>query len=194
MTFGSRTRGLAIGAAGLATTGLGGALAAVTGRLTLDLRIGRQTRPLGPIDVTIKAPRELVHTVIAEPYLKRQTRAMAAKLRVVERGSDMVVAEHFTPLASRLVATTVESVRFSPPARVDFRLLRGPVPGVVECFELDTTPDDGTRLHYEGTLETDFWSLGALWGQIVAKSWTKAVSQSLASIKAEAERRARHKR
>jgi hypothetical protein len=119
---------------------------------------------------------------------------MAAKLRVVERGSDMVVAEHFTPLGSRLVATTVESVRFSPPARVDFRLLRGPVPAVLECFELDATPDDGTRLHYQGTLETDLWQVGALWGRIVARHWTRTVSESLASIKAEAERRARHKR
>lgn len=192
--FGPSVRRAAIGVAGLATTGAGYAVAVVTGRLTLDLRIGRRRRPLGPIDATIEAPRPVVHAVIAEPYLKRPTHAMAAKLRVVERGSDMVVAEHFTRLGSRLVATTVESVRFSPPARVDFRLLRGPVPAVLESFELDTTPDEGTRLRYQGTLETDLWYLGALWGRIVAKHWTRTVSESLASIKAEAERRARHKR
>ena len=84
------------------------------------------------------APRELVFDVIAEPYLGRAPRALAAKLRVLERGSDMVLAAHFTPLGGRLglVAQTVETVRFTRPERVDFRLVRGPVPHVVEAFVL----------------------------------------------------------
>jgi hypothetical protein len=48
------------------------------------------------------APREVVFDVIAEPYLGRAPRALADKLRVLERGGDMVLAAHFTPLGGRL--------------------------------------------------------------------------------------------
>jgi hypothetical protein len=39
----------------------------------------------------------------------------------------------------------VETVRFTPPERVDFRLVRGPVPHVVETFLLATYPLPATR-------------------------------------------------
>ena len=55
-------------------------------------------RPLGPQQLEMAAPRELVFDVIAEPYLGRTPRALADKLRVLERGSDMVLAAHFTPV------------------------------------------------------------------------------------------------
>src|SRR6516225_5275448 len=45
----------------------------VRGALTLDLGIGRRTRPLGPITLTIAAPPETVFDVIAAPYLGRKT-------------------------------------------------------------------------------------------------------------------------
>ena len=185
----------AIMGAGAATAGVAGYLAAATGRVTLDLDIGRRRRALGPLDVIIDAPREVVHALIAEPYLLRTTRAMSEKLRVVERDENLVVAEHRTQIRSWLVATTVEAVRFTPPARVDFRLLRGPVPAVVESFQLEVMPDGRTQLHYEGTLETDLWRVGATWGRLVARHWTSAVSESMDSIRTEAERRrARHAR
>jgi hypothetical protein len=38
----------------------------------------------------------------------------------------MVLAAHFTPITFG-VATTVETVRFERPERVDFRVVRGPV-------------------------------------------------------------------
>ena len=72
----------------------------------------------------------------------------------------MVLAAHRTPVRGRLVATTVETVRFTRPDRVDFRLTRGPVPHVVEQFLLTTTAD-GTRLEYTGELGTDLWAVGA---------------------------------
>jgi hypothetical protein len=58
---------------------------------------------------------------------------------------------------------TVETVRFTRPERVDFRLVRGPVPHVVESFML-SEHDAGTRLVYEGELGTDLWALGQRWG------------------------------
>jgi hypothetical protein len=165
----------------------------VRGAVTIDLGLGRRTRELGPLTAAILAPPEVVFDVIAAPYLGRTPRAMADKLRVVERGDDMVIAEHFTSvLGGRMAATTVESVRFERPHLVHFRLLRGPVPLVTETFELNSG-NGGTTTDFEycGELSTDLWSVGAWWGRIVARRWETAVSDSLQSIRAEAERRAR---
>jgi hypothetical protein len=115
---------------------------------------------------------------------------MADKLDVLERGGDLVLAEHRTPVRWGLWALTLETVRFSRPDRIDFRLARGPVPSVVERFEL-TDEDGRTMLRYTGELETDLWGLGATWGALVARHWTAAVEKSLAGVKVEAERRAR---
>lgn len=159
----------------------------VRGALTLDLGVGRRTRPLGPIRLTIAAPREVVFDVIAGPY-RRTPRAMRDKLEVLERGEDLVLAAHHTPLAFGQRATTVETVRFEPPGRIAFRLVRGPVPHVVETFELTATPDGGTDFLYTGELGTDLWALGAWWGDLVAKSWERTVEASLTGARDEAER------
>lgn len=159
------------------------------GALTLDLGVGRRLRPLGPMFVRIRASRETVFGVIADPYLKRTPRAMRDKIEILERGSDMVVAAHFTALTDRLTVTTVEAVRFQAPERVAFRLLRGPVPHLTETFELREIAG-GSELEYRGELGTDLWALGARWGDLVARPWERTVEQSLVSIRAEAERRA----
>jgi len=138
----SRVTAAAGGAA--AVTAVGSFLA-VRGDLTLDVGWGRTRRPLGPFGVDIAAPQQVVFTVIADPYLARTPHAMAAKLQVIERGSDMVLAAHHTHLNKRLRATTVETVRFARPDLVAFRLVRGPVPGVTETFQLSAT-GTGTRL------------------------------------------------
>lgn len=161
----------------------------VRGALTLDLGVGRRLRPLGPIERTIAAPPETVFDVIAAPYLGRTPRAMHDKLRVWERGNDMALAAHLTT-AGRLTTTTVETVRFERPHRISFRLLRGPVPHVVETYELSAKPG-GTEFVYSGELGTDGWRLGQWWGDRVAAPWERAVAASLDSIQAEAERRAR---
>jgi hypothetical protein len=165
----------------------------VSGACPLDLGIGRRVRPLGPQHLEVAAPREQVFDLITEPYLGRTPRALADKVRVLERGSDMVLAAHFTPLGGRLglVAQTVETVRFTRPERVDFRLVRGPVPHVVEAFILSEPPDGaGTLLTYQGELAADLWRLGQWWSRLVAGRWEQTVATSLAAVKAEAERRA----
>jgi len=164
----------------------------VRGSLTLDLGIGRRLRPLGPLRFALAAPREVVFDVIAGPYLARTPRALRDKLEVLERGDDLVLAAHHTP-AYGLRATTLETVRFERPERVHFRLVRGPVPHVVERFELRERPD-GTELEYSGELGTDLWSLGSLWGAAVARTWEATVERSIADVKAEAERRSHAKR
>ncbi|MFJ4014400.1 SRPBCC family protein [Streptomyces sp. NPDC090026] len=178
---------------GAVVTGTGAAagyLGLVTGALALDVGVGRRTRPLGLQTVDIAAPREVVFDVIAQPYLGRATRAMREKVLVLERGSDMVLAAHHTPVAGgRLTATTVETVRFTRPERVDFRLVRGPVPAVTESFTL-TEHESGTRLVYEGELATDLWRAGQWWGGLVAPRWEATVAASLATVGQEAERRA----
>ena len=160
----------------------------VRGDLALDVGVGRRVRALGPQEIHIHAPRDVVFEVISGPYL-RTPRAMRAKLEVLERGADMVLAAHHTPVAFGLTATTTETVRFEPPGRIEFRLVRGPVPHVVETFEL-REEGEKTELVYTGELGTDLWALGERWGVLVARSWEKTVAASLASTKEEAERRA----
>jgi hypothetical protein len=180
-------------AAGVCLGGLtGGFLLVLRGAVTVDVGLGRRTRPLGPLHAEIRATPEVVFDVVAAPYLGRTPRALADKLRVLERGGDMVIAEHITPvLGGRVIAITLESVRFERPRLIHFRLLRGPVPSVVETFELTTGRSGATTdFEYRGELSTDLWSLGAWWGRVVARRWERAVGESLESIRAEAERRA----
>jgi hypothetical protein len=187
VTSSRRAAVLAVVAAGGLLTGAGAYLGLVTGAVPLDLGVGRRTRMLGPLTMRIAAPREVVYDVIAAPYTRRTTRAMNEKVQVLERGTDMVLAAHYTPLRGRLRATTVETVRFTRPERVDFRLVRGPVPHVVESFQLDQD-GDGTLLVYSGELGTDVWGLGERWGDLVATTWEATVKTSLESVSAEAER------
>jgi hypothetical protein len=181
---------------GLAAAAVAGAVGyrlVVGGELTLDTGLGRHIRPLGPLTFTIAAPRETVFDVIAAPYLGRMPRAIAEEIEVLERGGDMVLAAHRTPVGGRMVATTIETVRFDRPETVAFRLVRGPVPHVVEQFTLH---DDAgaTRLEYRGELGTDFWQLGRWWGNQVAAKWEATVWGSLVRVRDEAERKAASRR
>jgi len=161
----------------------------VSGEMTLDVGSGRRTLPLGPLTRTINAPRDTVFDVVAAPYLGRTPRALAGEIEILERGSDMVLAAHHTAVGRKLSATTVETVRFERPARVTFRLVRGPVPHVTETFTLTET-GGRTSFLYEGELGTDFGAVGQWWGKKVASKWVATVEASLAGISAEAERRA----
>jgi hypothetical protein len=180
-------RGIGV-AAGAVSLGVGFRLL-LGGDLTVDTGLGRVVQPLGPFSVAMAAPRVIVFEVIASPYLGRTPRALADELTVLERGSDMVLAAHRTRVGGRLVATTVETVRFNRPETVDFRLVRGPVPRVVERFTLHDE-EGSTRLEYTGELGTDFWLPGRWWGRLVARKWEATVRSSLERIRVEAERRA----
>ncbi|WP_203217554.1 SRPBCC family protein [Nocardia arthritidis] len=175
---------------GAATAAAASYAGLVTGAVPIDLGIGRRTRALGPRTVDIDAPRETVFAVLSEPYLDRQTRAMAEKIAILDRGADMVLAEHRTPLPGGLVARTTETVRFTAPERIDFRLVRGPVPYVVEQFLLAET-GSGTRVEYHGEMGTDLGPVGQRWARIVVGPWENAVAATFAGVKSEAERRAR---
>jgi hypothetical protein len=161
----------------------------VRGALTLDLGVGRRVRPLGPLRVRIRAPREVVFDVISGPYLGRTPRRLASKLEVLERGSDLVLAAHFTDIGWGLTTTTVETVRFEPPQRIAFRLVRGPVPHALESYSLHEV-DGKTDFEYRGELGTDLWSLGEWWGARVARAWERTVAKSVEAIRTESERRA----
>lgn len=175
-------------AAGGVTVGVVGYLGLVTAAVPLDLGLGRRQRSLGPLSIDIHAPRDTVFDVIAEPYGERSTRASREKVRVLERGEGMVLAAHYTPVRGRLKATTVETVRFIRPHHVAFRLVRGPVPHVVETFELEEQKGT-TRLSYAGELGTDLWGLGERWGSLVAATWVATVQSAFEAVRAESERR-----
>ncbi len=158
-----------------------------SGAVTIDSGIGRRIRSLGPVTWEIAADRETVFDVIASQYLGKTPRSMKDYLHVWERGTDMVLAAHFTQVKCG-VTSTVETVRFEQPDRIHFRLVRGPVPHVRESFILNAT-ESGSTLTWEGELGTDFGALGALWGDVVARSWEKAVRSSMTAIITESERR-----
>lgn len=182
-------RRVATASASVATAVWGYVLVA-RGALTLDLGIGRRVRPLRTIRVSIAASSETVFDVVAAPYLNKTPRAMRNKLEVLERGSDMVLAAHYTQLRGFVTVTTVETVRFERPERITFRLVRGPVPHLAETFELHETAE-GTELAYTGEIGTDLWLLGVWWGEQVSGPWERTVEESLIGVKAEAERRGR---
>lgn len=189
-----RRLGLSATLTGAAGGLAGAAFLASRGRLHLDVGWGRSMCPLGPMTVSIDAPRELVLEVVSAPYLGSMPSSMRGKLVILERHGNLVVAEHRTHL--RWVgAVTVESVLFEPPGRVSFRLLRGPVPHVVEEFVLEQE-GAGTRFTYRGELGADLWVLGRIYGaKMVKPAWEAAVGRSLAEIKAGAEQRsAAHRR
>jgi hypothetical protein len=143
--------------------------------------------------VLIDAPRDLVFEQIAAPYLGRTPAALRTKLQVLEHGTDMAVATHRTKLPW-MDAVTVEVVRFEPPARVTFRLLRGPVPHVLEEFALDQQ-ESATLLGYRGELGADLWLLGRIYGgKVVRPVWERTVAASLDQIKQGAEQRAAARR
>src|SRR5436190_15892583 len=98
-------RGALVASAGLAFVGRVVYRLVARGQLTLDTGIGRRNRPLGPVHFEIAAPRGAVFDVIATPYLDRTPRALQSELAVWERGSDMVLAAHFTQLKCGTTAT-----------------------------------------------------------------------------------------
>jgi len=75
------------------------------------------------------------------------------------------------------ITTTLETVRFQRPDRIDFRLVRDPVPHVVESFLL-TAGDGGTELRWQGEL-----------GTTTATSPTTAATSRLAARRARARTR-----
>lgn len=185
-----RTLRMAAAAGGIGAAATGAYLGITTGAIAMNLGIGRRTRKLRELTADIAAPREVVFDVIAAAYADRRPKAMRDKIEILVRGTDVVLAAHRTPVKGRVVATTTETVKFTRPERIDFRLVRGPVPHVAETFTL-TEANGQTTLAYRGELSTDLWALGEWWGGLVAGKWVATVEDSFATVKTEAERRAR---
>lgn len=178
---------IAVGALGALLIGLtaGMFLLLAMGRLHLDLGWGRRIHELGPIDLRIAAPRELVFEIIASPYLGRTPRESG--IEILARNGDLVVAVHHTPVHF-YTARTVEVVEFEAPARVGFRHLTGPVPHAVEEFALRDA-GGGTELRYEGEIGIDFFVLGRLAARHwVRPQWERVVREHLEDVKTRAER------
>jgi hypothetical protein len=178
-------------AALIATSSAALFLALAMGRLHADLGFGRSLHQLGPITATIRAPRELVFEIIAAPYLGRNS--AVSEIEVLARSENLVVARHHTRVHF-YTAQTTEAVDFTPPTRVGFRHLTGPVPLALEEFILEKT-ELGTKLRYSGEIGIDFFALGRLAGRFwVRPQWERVVSAHIEDVKERAEARAtRHR-
>jgi Polyketide cyclase / dehydrase and lipid transport len=161
----------------------------MTGRLTIDLGWGRSVHPLGPIALTVAAPRDTVFQVLAAPYRERAPREVREQVELLDSGEGLVVAAHHTRLRG-FTSTTVESVRLAPPERIEFRGLRGPPPAVHEEFVL-SEEGDGTKVEYRGELALDFWVFGRLGARVMRPTWERVVRRHLEDAKRMAEDRAR---
>jgi len=114
---------------------------------------------------------------------------MQDKVEILERAGQMVLAAHRTPVGSGLTAVTVETVTLDPPNQMGFRLLRGPVPHVIETFTFDETRRrDPVQLHRRARHRPLAARPGL--GDLVARSWVHVVRDSMAAIKTGSERRA----
>jgi hypothetical protein len=161
-------------------------LALAMGRAHLDLGFGRSFHQLGPITATIRAPRELVFEIIAAPYLGRSS---VPGIEVLARGEGLVVARHETRVHF-YTAQTTEAIDFTPPTRVGFRHLSGPVPHALEEFALEET-DAGTELRYGGEIGIDLFIVGRMAGRYwVRPQWERVVSAHVEDLKQRAEARA----
>jgi hypothetical protein len=161
------------------------------GRLHLDLGWGRSFHELGPIEIRIAAPRDLVFELISAPYLGRAPGNSG--IEVLARGEDLAVAAHFTKVHF-YTARTVEAVKFNPPDRVGFRHLSGPVPHAVEEFVLNESEGE-TELRYDGEVGIDFSFLGRLAGRYwVRAQWKRAVREDLEDLRQRAEQLAARRR
>jgi hypothetical protein len=159
------------------------------GRLTLDTGWGRTEHPLGPIEIDVTAPVELVFQQISAPYLGRTPSSLRGHIEVLERGDGLVLARHWTKSAFTR-AETVEVVGVESPDRIRFRHVRGPVPYAVEEFVLHDTGGN-TRLEYRGTIGLDFWVVGWVAARLwVRPFWVKVVRASMEDVKRGAEARA----
>lgn len=168
-----------------------GFLLLAMGRLHLDLGWGRSFHQLGPIEVRIAAPPQLVFEMIREPYLGSTPRDSG--IEVMARGEDLAVAAHHTKVHF-YTATTVEAIDFEAPHRVGFRHLTGPVPHAVEEFALEEV-DGVTNLRYVGEVGVEFFLLGRIAGRSwVRPQWEQTVRNHLGDLKQRAEQLAARRR
>jgi hypothetical protein len=170
---------------------VGGAfLALAMGRMHLDLGWGRSRHGLGPLQLRIAAPRELVYEILSAPYIGR---ARNKSIEILARDDSLVVAAHLTKVHF-YEARTVEAVDLEPPSRMGFRHLTGPVPYAVEEFRLERD-GEATELHYDGELGIDYFLLGRIAARRwVLPQWNRTVAGHLEEVKLQAERRAERAR
>jgi hypothetical protein len=166
-----------------------GVVLVATGSVTVDTGVGRRLRKLELPPVVMAAPREAAFDALALPYLAESPpRELRKKVRVLERGGNMVLAAHRTRVGL-LTTTTVETVVLERPTAITFYLVRGPIPYAAERFDLSES-DGQTEVAYSGQLGADFWWLGRAWLAVVARTWLATVSAGLESAKTSVEQRA----
>ncbi len=141
--------------------------------------------PLPTLGIAIEASPALVFQLVAAVGQGRD----ATHARVLRRPSPEVAIVEFTTRVLGRQVRTLEEVRFYPPDRITYRLLRGPLPAVNEEFRVESR-DGGTMLVYRGTFEAHPpWPRTVLDRLLVPWLYRSAVWKSMLDIKRAAEER-----
>lgn len=146
------------------------------------------TATIKSLRVLIAAPRELVFEMAAAvggslPGAPPHTSEL------ISRDGDRLVVRYDVPARFGSVRL-VEEVLLTPPSRIDYRLVDGPLDRVEEWLTFEEAAD-GTVVVYGGVVEHRAPILGPLLARLVAVPRYRAfMTRTLAALKAAAERRA----
>ena len=130
--------------------------------------------------VLVLAPRELCFEVVAAAG--REVEEVSPSERIVEfkseyRGRDVL---------------TLERLRLSPPERIDYEWLKGPLPDVRESISFDPDGPGRTRITYEGTFDVEEGLIARVVGRVWIKpAFDRIVLEHLVEAKRIAESRAK---
>ncbi len=151
---------------------------------------------VGPIELDVAAPAELVYQMLAA--IGQGAQRPDDRAEILERNGDALVAAFWTrarlPLGLSRVVRTLESVAFSPPNRIDYEHLDGPVRGLRESITVE--PLDAHRCHlvYLGYYTPRGVSGSALFRLLSRPAVEGAVRAHFADFRLRAEARAARSR
>ncbi len=140
---------------------------------------------IGPITVSIEAPRYLVFQVLHSLGDARESDEAA---RVVHEDESRRVVEFRRKVNGKTVRL-VEEIVYDPPERVTFQHVEGPYPEMHEEMTLEDESGKRTTLTYQGAFATDAPFLGRLFNRLfVRPTYTRQVLGNLQRLKEAAER------
>ncbi len=139
--------------------------------------------------VLIHAPRQLVFEM-ASAVGGDLPGGPAHDSRLLEHDGNRQLVTYRVPVG-RWAFELLEEVRLTPPERIEYRVVRGPLSRVTETLEFVTRDPASTLVSYTGSVGDDRPVVGPMLARLVAVSaYDRFMRRSLAALKSAAERRA----